>query len=340
MSFARIQTDTPLIFDQCLNLENITDPVDFLRSNLRKILRWYVLFNLFFLFLFVAETTTFFYLFNTLHQSSILSISLAIIFFTVFGYFIFRLLYQSQKVEHFYQLIDQFSIHCLQQMKFEESSVEYHIEMAHAFLKAATSLHREEYKILPTMKWVKFLGISYAKFSRWFYWFDLHQVKELLLLSSIEEYITLIKSEPSNLDFHAGLANAYVMLSGIYSTPLSQLEEGSWLPNKEFIRSMRKKFQAAAKKAIEEFKILNEYAPNDPWTHRQLAYSYRDLQMPKEELKEYETLFALNPQDYDILYKLGTIYFEQGKNAKGLRVYEKLKKKEPKKAEALIKHYT
>ena len=73
----------------------------------------------------------------------------------------------------------------------------------------------------------------------------------------------------------------------------------------------------AAQLAIDEFQILNHYAPNDPWVHEQLSYGYRDLSMPEEEVKEIETLLQLRPQNHDLLLRLGTIYFEQGSNAKG-----------------------
>jgi len=94
-----------------------------------------------------------------------------------------------------------------------------------------------------------------------------------------------------------------------------------------------------AERAIEEFKVLNDYAPNDPWVHAQLAYSYHDLQMPKEEIKEYETILKLNPGDRDTLYKLGLLYFQEGMNAQGLRIYEELKRSHYKKAESLMENY-
>ena len=99
------------------------------------------------------------------------------------------------------------------------------------------------------------------------------------------------------------------------------------------------KFRATAERAIEEFKILNHYAPDDPWVHLQLAYSYHDLGMPDKETREYETVLKLCPDDRDILYKLGTLYFQQGQNAKGLQVYEELKDCNYKKAQQVISRY-
>lgn len=66
---------------------------------------------------------------------------------------------------------------------------------------------------------------------------------------------------------------------------------------------------------------------------------YRDLGMPEEETLEIETLLKLRPQDKEILYRLGALYFSQGLNAKGLRTYEELKKANFRKAEDLIGSY-
>ena len=60
---------------------------------------------------------------------------------------------------------------------------------------------------------------------------------------------------------------------------------------------------------------------------------------PKEEIKEYETILKLCPNDKETLYKLGKLYFEQGLNAKGLQVYEILKNSNYIKAESLIHFY-
>lgn len=61
--------------------------------------------------------------------------------------------------------------------------------------------------------------------------------------------------------------------------------------------------------------------------------------MPKEEIKEYETILHLCPDDKETLFKLGKLYFQQGLNAKGLQIYEALKKSHYKKAEGLIAFY-
>lgn len=160
-------------------------------------------------------------------------------------------------------------------------------------------------------------------------------------MTSVEQNIKLVKCEPTSLEVHASLANAYVMLSGLYIDPrkLEGYDDERWMPPERYSPQMEEKFRSTAERAIEEFKVLNDFAPNDPWVHAQLAYSYRDLKMPKEEIKEYEAILKFNPGDRETLYKLGLLYFQQGLNSQGLRIYEELKRSHYKKAESLIENY-
>ncbi len=84
---------------------------------------------------------------------------------------------------------------------------------------------------------------------------------------AIYEYIEQIIKDPMDWGGHQEIANAYVMLYSLL-TEAGHLEDG-----KKYCR-----------RAIEEFKILCQYAPQDPWVHTQLAYGYHDLKMPKEEI--------------------------------------------------------
>ena len=59
----------------------------------------------------------------------------------------------------------------------------------------------------------------------------------------------------------------------------------------------------------------------------------------QQEIKEYESILQLCPSDNDTLFKLGVLYFQQGFNSKGLKVYEALKQHDGQKAEQLINFY-
>jgi hypothetical protein len=102
---------------------------------------------------------------------------------------------------------------------------------------------------------------------------------------------------------------------------------------------MLEKFKRAALKAIEEYKILDAFAPNDPWVHAQLADIYRTLDLPQEEMREYEAILKVTASDSNILLRLGVLYFEHGYSAQGLRLYEILKNSQDPKAEELIACY-
>jgi tetratricopeptide (TPR) repeat protein len=166
-------------------------------------------------------------------------------------------------------------------------------------------------------------------------------MREILLHGAVDEYIKLVKAQPTNLEAHAALANAYVMLSGIYIDPrnIEGYDDDRWIPSEKYGAKFQAAFRSVAERAIEEFKILSDYAPDDPWVHTQLAYSFHDLQMPKEEIEQYEMIQRLLPDDQDNLHKLGVLYFQQGHNAKGLKVYEDLKRRHYPKTDNLIKHY-
>jgi tetratricopeptide (TPR) repeat protein len=102
---------------------------------------------------------------------------------------------------------------------------------------------------------------------------------------------------------------------------------------------MYEKFKLSAFRAIEELRILDAYAPNDPWVHSQLAAVYQDLGMIDKEIQEYEAILKLSPKDHDILFRLGVLYFSQGRNAQALNLYEKLKDLKESKAEELLSYY-
>jgi tetratricopeptide (TPR) repeat protein len=213
--------------------------------------------------------------------------------------------------------------------------------LAKAAHKFAIHLHEKEYFYYTPPLFLKSLEPTTEKFSCFCHWKDLYLFKELLLLRAVEEHIKVVKCEPTNLEVHAALANAYVMLSSLYADPRKYdgFDEERWIPQERYSENMKEKFRITAERAIEEFKILNDYAPDDPWVHIQLAYSYHDLLMPEQEIKEYEIVLKLRPDDKETLFKLGMLYFQQGKNAQGLRIYEMLKQTNYKKAENLIKFY-
>lgn len=303
-----------------------------------RVIKWHLAFHLFFAALGVAEVILLTIFFAYLAQSFLLAFSLSLIFLTFFSYFILRLYLQSVKRSQFKTVKSNFASVCKQLIHFQEGVVEHHIVLSNAFNKWASAMQDYEYQYYHPPKWLDFLAPTLEKWSGHFFAEDVLTMRELLLNASVEEHIKLVKCEPTSLDVHVALANTYIMLSGIYRKS-SVEEEDRWFSNKGVKEEREKKFREIAERAIEEFKILSDYAPDDAWVHLQLAYSYHDLQMPEEEMHEYETILTLRPSDHETLYKLGILYFQQGHNAKGLRIYEKLKLTHYLQAENLIEYY-
>lgn len=306
-----------------------------------RLIRSYILFNVCFLLISFLEITLFLSFFALLSHSSVLAFTLAIFFLTLFSYFVARLYFQAKRIDQLVELCEEYLSRCRDLIHYQEGIPEHYIALANASHKFAATLHEKEYGYYSPPFFLKTLSSTLEKFSCWCHWKDLHAMKELLLLSSVEEHLKVVKCEPTNLEIHAALANSYVMLSSLYADPRKyhDYDEERWIPLERHSEEMQKKFRATAERAMEEFKILNDYAPDDPWVHVQLAYSYHDLQMPMEEIAEYEIILNLRPNDKDTLFKLGMLYFQQGMNAKGLRVYEILRGTNYKKADSLIKFY-
>lgn len=256
---------------------------------------------------------------------------------TAFSYGGLRLYFQSKKPEQFRDVARAFVVACQRLLHYQEGNPEHHLALAGAATKLATRLEGEELRFFASRRFLKVLSPSLEKLGIWMHWRDVLAFRERLFQCATAEHIKLIKCEPTNLEAHAALANAYVLQSGIYLG--NRLRTEGWSPPQRYADELATQFRQTAQRAIEEFKILHAYAPDDPWVHAQLAYSYRDLQMPEQEIGEYETMLQLKPDDLDTLFKLGMRYFECGYTAKGLEVYAQLKRRHYRGVDELITFY-
>ncbi len=315
--------------------------VDAMLGPFNRVVRSYVAFNFLFLFLGTAELLALTVFFIRLSDSALLASMLALLFLTLFTYFILRIYLVSKKPVQFLRIRDTFVGMCCELYDYQEGLPESYFELANACIYCTRSLEGLEFSYYHPPRWLEVISPTMEYFSCWWHWEDLHRLRELLLQKAIDELLKLVRSEPTHLQVHTALANAYVTLSGLYVSPRTadRYDEDRWLPPAHLARELDEKFRYAAERAIEEFKILNDYAPDDPWIHAQLAYSYHDLQMPQEEIREYETVLRLKADDMDTLFRLGVLYFQQGMNAKGLQVYEELRRYHYEKAETLIGYY-
>jgi tetratricopeptide (TPR) repeat protein len=288
----------------------------------RKVTHSFVTFNLLFLSLFIAELSLFFSFFSLLTQSALFAVALGALFLTCFSYVILLFYHQTKKGELLSSLRDQFLESCRRILPSPVGETGHHLALAVALTKLSSYLQDFEANFYKIPKFLHFLAKGISRFSTYCYGEDVFKMKQLLLQGAVEEHLKQIRISPTDLEVHASLANTYVALSKVYQ-----------------LSSMEEKYRHTVRLAMEEFHILSHFAPNDPWVHEQLAAGYHDLKMPQEETKEIELLVSLRPHDKEILHKLGSLYFSQGMNAKGLQVYEELKKANLKKAEDLIGSY-
>ena len=291
-------------------------------KDFRKITHSFISFNLIYLSLFTVQVTLFFTFLPFLSKSSLFAVSLISLFLTCFSYFVLLFYFQAKKPEQIVELKERFLISCRQIITIPKGEAQHHLSLAEALSKLAAYLHDYEKNFYQVPKIFTPLANLICSFSTRCYKEDVYQMKLNLLQAAVDEHLMQIRVTPTDLEVHASLAATYVSLSKLYQN--NDDEEN---------------FRGCAKLAIEEFSILNQYAPNDPWVHEQLALGYKELGMPLDELREVETLLKLRAQDREILFRLGNLYFKQGLNAKGLRVYEELKKANYKKAEDLIRSY-
>ncbi|MDB6081466.1 MAG: hypothetical protein JWO53_738 [Chlamydiia bacterium] len=297
----------------------------------QKISKKYFLFHLAFALLVSLEILLIGFFFSPLIDSFFMGIAIALLFFTALLYFILRLYYTEQKPEELLQLRDEYLAACKEYLPHGIQRSDEHLAIANSACRMAESLKNTEQYFYKLPQNLSFLSPTFQKCSLQFHSNDVEKMKELFLLASIKEHISLIKCEPTSLDAHAATANAYVMLSSHYSVKKRE--------RKRKLADLEQKHRYILERALEEFKILNDYAPDDPWVHEQLALSYQALKMVKQEIQEYESLLKLKPDDYTALCKLGSLYFQEGENARGLKIYEQLLTLQPDKAAELIQHY-
>jgi tetratricopeptide (TPR) repeat protein len=316
-------------FDDSFFQNNLPQYYRAILRDFRKITHGFVSFNLLFLALFASELFLFFFFLRFLSQSAAIAFALGGIFLTCFSYLVLLFYYQAKKPEQLTAIKDQFLKSCRQVLPIPPGEAQHHLSIAEALSKLAHYLQDFESNFYKVPRVLKPFSHSISRFSSYCYGEDVLKMKLQLLQTAVEEHLQQIRSTPTDLEVHASLANTYVSLSKLYRSVMQK-------KNLEF---MQEKFHSTGKLAIEEFRILSHYAPNDPWVHEQLAAGYKALGMPEDEIREMENLLKLRPQDRETLFRLGKLYFTQGQNAKGLQVYEELKRANFKRAEELLSSY-
>lgn len=177
---------------------------------------------------------------------------------------------------------------------------------------------------------------------RFFFWKEFHLLEEICLLEAIDLITRQVRSTPCDIEVHARLANAFIVLQNHFLEPIKakeMMKKPSLLLLKSQQHLLQEKATQAARLAVEELEIMSSYAPDEIWVHEQLAISYRELNLHQKEMTECERLLALNPDDPQVLLRLGALYFKTGLNGKGLKMYELLKAIDPHLGKELIASY-
>lgn len=287
------------------------------------------------------ELGVFLYFFLFSGKTLIPAFCLSCFFLTLFVFIVIRLHFLSKKSEVFENLTEQFLSSVEEAMLPKKTNVGQRLCFrASGATELALFLQNVEYTLLADLFSLP-QSHPIQKLSCFCFWKDLFLFRENLLQQAIDAHIKLVQADPTATKVHVSLAAAYVSLSGLYADPRKypDFDPNYWIPEGRYDQSIQDKFFLTAKRAIEEFKILNEYAPESAWVYSQLAYSYHDLQMPLEEIQAYEMVLKLQPNDTDTMAKLGERYFRQGLNVKGLQIYAQLRALDIKKAENIIKYY-
>lgn len=302
--------------------------------------RNHVLFHALFGSALFFQVVAFSLFFAKLAQTTLIAFCLAGIFLTIFTYLVLMFYLQARRPEKLLALRDEFVATCRSSLRYPKGSVDMHCASAEAIILFINQLAITPMQA-PWLKASVTLAELVEKFRIWTQWKDLLKMKEMLLMASIREHIELIKTNPSDLEAHGSLASNYLALSRLYQDPrkLALNEELEWNPPEYQSDKMRQKFETALMRALEEYQIIDGYAPNDPWVNAQRAAIYHELGQIEKEIAEYEKILKVAPQNTEVLLRLGALYFKQGQNASGLKIYDELKMINQERAEQLIGHY-
>ncbi|MBP7075390.1 MAG: hypothetical protein KBA81_08430 [Rhabdochlamydiaceae bacterium] len=298
--------------------------------------RRYALFHALFFSVFVLELLAILIFSPFLAKDLSFAIVVSLTFLTAFTYFVLRFYFQTKKPQQFIALRNKFLLATLES-SFQEAG--WSVERLHPIYDLLQKLEGQEsqYYSLPSI--FQTLSPLVEKFSVWCHWEDVHWMKETLHLHALRKIFDWVKLYPTDLELHKTLAASYIALYRIYQKPVESSAFQSFIEKQYESLEMKDRFEKAAKSAAEELKVVLNYAPNDTWSLNQIAKVYRDLGLKQEERKTYEALLSLRPQDRDIHYLLGKLYFELGHIAQGLHLYHELQGRKDPKAEDLIQHY-
>ncbi|MCH9614618.1 MAG: hypothetical protein SP1CHLAM54_14190 [Chlamydiia bacterium] len=302
-----------MLAETTLNPNDVQEKLERICVNFHSLLNHYLLFHALFAFLMLVEVGVFSFLLSTAPKSIWLGLTLATMVLTGFTYFVLLFYYQTKKPEQMIDLQEGF-------IRGLRENLPAELDQTESLLSVAQACHRGALEIDENFSGLDKLPLSLRtaikRLSHRLQKEDVRQMKRLLLKMSIHYHIQLIKHEPSDIEAHSSLAKSYLVLGRL-------IENGDRL----------------VLRAIQEYLIIQSYAPNDPWVFAQLATCYQKLGEREKQAAAYETILRLCPRDKEIMFRLGMLYFEMDETAKGLRLYGMLRELNFSKSEELINYY-
>lgn len=302
-----------MLAETTLSPSDVEAKLERICTNFHSLLSHYLLFHALFAFLALLEVGVFAYLLSISPKSIWLGSTLATMVLTGFTYFVLLFYYQTKKPEQMIDLREAFIRGLRENLPAELDQTESLLSLAQACRRGALEID-ENFSGLDKLPLS--LRTAIKRLSHRLQKDDVREMKELLLKVSIHYHIQLIKHEPSDIEAHSSLAKSYLSLG-----------------------ALNEKGERLVLRAIQEYKIIQSYAPNDPWVYAQLATCYKKLGDREKQAKAYETILRLCPRDKEIMFCLGLLYFEMDETAKGLRLYGMLRDLNFSKSEELINYY-
>ena len=282
-----------------------------------KILEGYFFFHLFFL-IFLAILSIFTIILSNTNPKSIPhGITIATTIVSSFSYLTLRQFLVAKKYTQIQELIQ-----TCKDNSFKETTIHssWNYYVFYKNLKLLMTYQAQE-NFFSKRTLSPFSKLYMSIFWR-FYSFAQEELNKKSLTSLLEQ----LSSNPSDIKLHAEYVESLFHLIEIVSIPKE------FIPF--FVTSAIKKLESEEHKkklkklyfmSIEELKILDSLNPNDPWTIALFAECYKGLQDIDREIHYTELLRKLRPQDKEILFNLGKLYFSKRHYFDGIQVYLELK---------------
>lgn len=301
--------------------------------------RFYSFFHIGFITFLCLQLLAFLLFFSYFSQSLIAACGLALFFLTVFSYLVLLFFFQAKKPQQLLAICSRFEEICSIAFPFPKEQPDFLLSRAHAFQEFAFFLTEQELDFYDPLIPIASLRPLIQKFTIWVHWKNFHQMKELLLEKTVRSLIAAVKVLPTDEEIHATLAVGYINLCKLYVHPKKLHSSLPWISPEYSSSSMKDSFSFYAQKAIEECKILQDLQPKNPWVLAHLAEIYHLQEKTQEEIHSCEELLSLTPNNTDLLFQLGVLYFQEGQPGKGLQIYKQLQEDCVDKAQRLIEYY-